>query len=197
MVTNVVERLWVDGPWRTVFLAREIRFFRRLCEVPPAARILEIGCGRGAGARLILRSFQPERVEAIDVDPDMVKRAKRWTRPRLASRLRFQVADAQALPFADGSMDVVVNFGIIHHLEDWRRGIREVARVLRPGGVFLFEEIYPALYAGFILRSVLVHPRKDRFDGPQYRAAIEGAGLRLVEGFRETKYTILGAAVRA
>jgi SAM-dependent methyltransferase len=196
MITNLVERLWVDGPWRTVFLAREIRFFKELCDVPPAARVLEVGCGRGAGARLILRSFRAEYVHAIDLDPAMVRRAKRWTRPRLAPRLGFQVADAQALPFGDGSMDVVVNFGIIHHLEDWRRGIREIARVLRPGGLFLFEEIYPALYAGFILRSVLVHPRVDRFDGPQYRAAIEGAGLHLVDGFRETKYTILGAAVR-
>lgn len=196
MITNVVERLWVDGPWRTAFLMGEIRFFQTLCEVPPAARILEVGCGRGAGARLILKSYSPDSVDAIDVDPAMVKRARRWTRPRLASRLRFEVADAQALPFGDGSMDAVFNFGIIHHLEDWRRGIAEIARVLRPGGVFLFEEIYPALYAGFILRSVLVHPRKDRFDGPQFRAALEEAGLHLAEGCHETKYRILGAAVR-
>jgi ubiquinone/menaquinone biosynthesis C-methylase UbiE len=196
MKTNAVERLWVDGPWRTAFIAGEIRFFKGLCEVPPAARILEVGCGRGAGARLILKSYDPERIHAIDVDPGMIRRAKRWTRRRLARRVDFQVADAQELPFADGCMDAVFSFGILHHLEDWRQGIREVARVPRPGGVFLFEEIYPALYAGFLLRRILVHPRIDRFDGPLYRAALEAAGLRLVEGYRETKYTILGAAIR-
>ncbi len=196
MKTNAVERLWVDGPWRTAFLAGEIRFLKRLCEVRPSGRILEVGCGRGAGARLILKSFRPARIHAIDVDPAMIRRAKRWTRARVASRVDFQVADAQALPFADGCMDAVFNFGIIHHLEDWRQGIREIARVLRPGGAFLFEEIYPALYAGFLLRHVLVHPRRDRFEGPQYRAALEAAGLRLAQGFRETRYTILGAAIR-
>jgi hypothetical protein len=53
-----------------------------------------------------------------------------------------------------------------------------------------------ALYAGFILRRVLVHPRHDRFHGPQYRAELEANGLRIVPGYRETKYTIVGAAVR-
>jgi ubiquinone/menaquinone biosynthesis C-methylase UbiE len=196
MKTNLVERLWVDGPWRIPFLAGEIRFFKGLCEVAAAARMLEVGCGRGAGARLILKHYGPKRLEAIDIDPDMIRRARRWTRPSLAQRLDFRVADAQELPFPDGCMDAVFNFGIIHHLEDWRRGIGEIARVLRPGGVFLFEEIYPALYAGFLLRRILAHPRQDRFAGPEYRAALEGSGLRLVKGCWETKYRILGAAIR-
>jgi ubiquinone/menaquinone biosynthesis C-methylase UbiE len=196
MKTNWVERLWIDGPWRIPFQAAEIRHFQRLRSIPPGGRALEIGCGRGAGARLILESFQPARVDAIDIDPAMIRRAQRGVTPRLAGRLDFRVADAQDLPFPTASMDAVFNFGILHHLEDWRKGIREIARVLKPGGVFCFEEIYPALYAGFILKWILVHPRHDRFDGLAYRQVVEGAGMDIIEGYHESKYSIVGVAVR-
>ncbi len=196
MKTNWVERLWIDGPWRIPFQVHEIRYFKNLCGIAPRARILEIGCGRGAGARMIRREYAPRRIDAIDIDPDMIRRAERHPGAAGDDSIHFQVADAQHLPFADRSMDAVFNFGIIHHLEDWRQGIREIARVLKPGGLFFFEEIFPALYAGFILRWVLVHPREDRFDGPQYRGELEAAGIRLMEGYRESRYTILGAGRR-
>lgn len=191
MKTNWVERLWIDGPFRVPFQRSEIKFFQTLHPLERPARALEIGCGRGVGARLILESFAPERLDAIDIDPDMIKRAMR----RADGRVYFQVADAESLPFADASMDAVFNFGIIHHLEDWERGIREIARVLKPGGAFYFEEIYPALYAGPVLRYVLVHPRENRFDGDGYRSAIRRAGLELVSGYHESRYTIVGAAL--
>jgi SAM-dependent methyltransferase len=196
MKTNWVERLWIDGPWRIPFQAAEIRHFQRLRPIAPGGHVLEIGCGRGVGARLVQKAYHPARVHGIDIDPDMVRRARRRVTPALAGVLSFQVADAQELPFPDASMDAVFNFGIIHHLEDWRRGIREIARVLKPGGAYCFEEIYPALYAGFILKWVLVHPRHDRFDGPMYRAEIARAGMDLLDGYTESKYSIVGTAVR-
>ncbi len=197
MKTNWAERVWIDGPWRIPFQAAEIALFKKLGASITGGRVLEVGCGRGVGARLILKAFRPSRVDGIDIDPDMIRRAERRVTPEVSERLAFRVADAERLPFPDRSMDAVFNFGIIHHLEDWRSGIREIARVLRPGGVFCFEEIFPALYAGFLLRRITVHPREDRFDGPEYRAALAAAGLALKEGCRETRYTIIGVAVRA
>jgi SAM-dependent methyltransferase len=93
-------------------------------------------------------------------------------------------------------MDAVFNFGIIHHLEDWRRGIGEIARVLRPGGTFYFEEIYPDLYANAVTRQLLAHPRRDRFGAEEYRGALERAGLGLGTGYRESRYRILGVATK-
>jgi ubiquinone/menaquinone biosynthesis C-methylase UbiE len=197
MKTNWVERLWIDGPWRIPFQAAEVRHFQRLRPVAPGARVLEIGCGRGVGARLVLKAYRPARLDAIDIDPDMIRRAERRLSPGLRETIRFQVADAQELPFPDASMDAVFNFGIVHHLEDWRKGIREIARVLKPGGAYCFEEIYPALYAGFILRWVLVHPRHDRFDGPAYRAVITEAGMEILDGSTESKYSIVAVAVKS
>jgi ubiquinone/menaquinone biosynthesis C-methylase UbiE len=193
--TNWIERIWVNGPFRIMTQKREVAAFRRLHPLQAQARVLEIGCGRGRGARLIEKAFFPSAIDAVDIDPHMIRLAERDQRRHGPRSGTFQVADAQSLPFPDASMDAVFNFGIIHHLEDWEAGIREVARVLKPGGVFYFEEIFPALYANFIFRLLLPHPRENRFDGPAYRAALERAGLSLKDGYRETRLTIVGACV--
>ncbi len=196
MKVNWVEAVWVNSPLRTLSQLREVAYFRRARGLAPGSRVLEIGCGRGVGVELIRRGFAPARVDGIDIDPAMVKRAERRRRRRSMADTAFRVADAQALPYADSCMDAVFNFGIIHHLEDWRRGIREIARVLKPGGSFYFEEIYPALYANAFWRHLLLHPRDDRFSGPQFRAQLEAAGLALVPGYRETRNRIVAVAVK-
>jgi ubiquinone/menaquinone biosynthesis C-methylase UbiE len=162
----------------------------------PGGRCLEIGCGHGAGARILLRAFQPARLDGLDVDPVMIRLACRRQSDWTVDRLLFLVGDAQQLPYADASIDAVFNFGIIHHLEDWEQGIREIARVLKSGGGFYFEEIYPALYANAITRRLLDHPTENRFHGPEYRAALQTEGLSLLPGYKESRFGILGVAVK-
>ena len=106
------------------------------------------------------------------------------------------VADAQDIPYPDESMDAVFNFGIIHHLEDWERGISEIARVLKKSGSFFFEEIYPPLYANFLFKRILVHPGNNRFYEKEFRSALKNSGLTLQTGYVENRFRILGVAVR-
>ena len=196
MKVNWAERLWVNSPLRFFIQQRETRFFKRLRNLEPGARCLEIGCGHGAGARIILKTFQPSRLDGLDVDPVMIRLASRRQPQWTIERLQFLVGDAQRLPYADGSMEAVFNYGIIHHLEDWEQGIREIVRVLKRGGGFYFEEIYPALYANVITRRLLEHPTENRFHGPEYRAALQNEGLRLLPGYKETRFAMLGVAVK-
>ena len=196
MIVNWAERLWVNSPLRFFIQQRETRFFKRLRNLEPGSRCLEIGCGHGAGARIILKTFQPSQVDALDVDPVMIRLASRRQPQWTVGRLQFLVGDAQRLPYADGSMEAVFNYGIIHHLEDWEQGIREIVRVLKRGGGFYFEEIYPALYANVITRRLLEHPTENRFHGPEYRAALQNEGLRLLPGYKETRFAMLGVAVK-
>jgi ubiquinone/menaquinone biosynthesis C-methylase UbiE len=196
MKVNWPERLWVNSPLRFFIQQRETRFFKRLRNLEPGARCLEIGCGHGAGARIILKTFQPSRLDGLDVDPVMIRLASRRQPQWTIDRLQFLVGDAQRLPYADGSMEAVFNYGIIHHLEDWEQGIREIVRVLKRGGGFYFEEIYPALYANVITRRLLEHPTENRFHGQEYRAALQKGGLRLLPGYKETRFAILGVAVK-
>lgn len=194
MKTNWPERMWVNSPVRLLIQEREALFFRKLRDLPPGGDCLEIGCGRGAAVPLIAKTFHPARIDALDLDPEMVRLARRRVGTGVAG-LAME-ADAQALPYRAGSFDAVFNFGILHHLEDWRGGLKEVSRVLRVGGRFYFEEIYAPLYANFLFRRLLAHPREDRFRGPGFRAALADAGLRLVEGFVENRFFILGTALK-
>ena len=196
MKVNWAERFWVNSPLRFLIQQRETRFFKRLRNLQPGARCLEIGCGHGAGARIIINAFQPAQLDGLDIDPLMIRLALRRQRKWTAKRLRFLVGDAQNLPYVDGSMDAVFNFGIIHHLENWRQGISEIARVLKSGGAFYFEEIYPPLYANPITRILLEHPTENRFHGPAYRDALQSEGLRLLPGYKESRFAILGVAVK-
>ena len=168
----------------------------------PGSACLEIGCGRGAAISLISRRFHPGRIDAIDIDPEMIRLAKGRKRRVEADQASspkglIMAADAQRLPYRANCLDAVFNFGIVHHLEDWRLGLEEIARVLKQGGKFYFEEIYSPLYANCLFRNFLAHPRENRFQGPQFRAALEGVGLHLLPGFRENRFAILGVAVKS
>ncbi|ORA31315.1 class I SAM-dependent methyltransferase [Mycobacterium aquaticum] len=96
--------------------------------------VLEIGSGSGdVAARL--RQAQPTlAITATDLDPVMVDAAAR----RLQSYpdVTVMAADATDLPFADDSFDAVISCLMLHHIVVWEQAVGEIARVLRPGGVF-------------------------------------------------------------
>jgi ubiquinone/menaquinone biosynthesis C-methylase UbiE len=138
---------------------------------------LELGCGRGVGAELILGRFGAAHVDGFDLDPRMVRRARRRLR-RYGGRARFWVGDATAIPVPDGAYDAVFDFGTIHHVPAWRQVVTEVRRVLAPGGRFYAEEILaPAIRRS---RLFFAHPQTGRFDAEQFEAALAQAGLTSV-----------------
>ena len=196
MKANWVEKLWINGPWRTVFIARNVRFFRTIHPLDEPVRVLDVGCGQGVGSRMVAGAFRARRVDAIDIDPLMIRRATRRLKSIPSGKIHFSVGDAEALPFEDESMDAVFDFGILHHLEDWQRGIREIARVLKPGGAFYFEEYFPASYEGPILRSILEHPTENRFDGVDFLSEVARSGMTVLDDARETKYIVLAVALK-
>ncbi len=196
MKVNWPERVWVNSPVRRFVQKQEMLFFKRLRGMEAGASCLEIGCGRGAAIVLIKRAFRPHRIHASDVDPEMIRRAVHEREARSEGDVIYLVADAQYLPYPDACMDAVFNYGILHHLENWELGIGELARVLKSGGGFYFEEIYPPLYANFLFRRILAHPKENRFHGAEYRAALKDAGLRLIPGCKESRFGILGVAVK-
>lgn len=193
MLVNWPERFFCNSVVRRLIQRRQAGQLRSMRPVAPGGDILEIGCGNGAGARIILEYFSPKSLHALDPDPAMLRLARK----RLAGTPAVVVeGDAQSLPFESSRFDAVFNFGIIHHLEDWRKGIAEVARVLKPGGAFYTEEIFAGLYANAFWRHIVAHPEHDRFQGPEFRAALEDNGLKLLPGYHESRLTMLGVAVK-
>lgn len=104
-------------------------------------RILDVGCGDGAVLRDFLRyGAKPDNLTGVDLLEDRIKVAR-----RLSPHLHFQVADARALPFADGSFDLALTFTLFSSLKDadLRKQIAsEIQRVLRPGAVILWYDFW-------------------------------------------------------
>jgi ubiquinone/menaquinone biosynthesis C-methylase UbiE len=196
MKVNWPERVWINSPVRAWVQRREIGFFKKARYLPSGSFCIEIGCGRGKGVELVQNAFHPRRVDGLDIDPLMIRLARKRLRGKTQGLSFFYIADAQDLPYPEACMDAVFNFGIIHHLENWEKGIQEIARVLLPGGLFYFEEIYPPLYANFVFRRLVDHPTENRFHGEQFRAALSAQGLRLLPGFKESRFGILGIAIK-
>ena len=94
-------------------------------------RALDLGTGTGKGARVVAERFPEAEVIGVDLAPRMVTEARRLLPPDLAGRVRFEVADASALPFPDGAFDLVVLLNMIPFFD-------ELARVTAPGGLVAF-----------------------------------------------------------
>jgi len=105
---------------------------------PGARDALEVGCGAGFVSSHLRRAYGLD-VTGTDNDLDMVEYARR--KRGEGPGIRFIQADSTALPFEDGSFDIVVAQNVLHHVKEWRPAAMEAARVLRKGGLFLFSDI--------------------------------------------------------
>ena len=118
---------------------------RTWADVPGKGRGLEIGAGTGANFR-----YYPERahVVATDVSPQMLQQAKGKTE-RLGTPLA--ACDAQALPFADATFDWVAETLVFCEVPDPVAGLREIRRVLKPGGrLVMLEHVRPSGWLGHL-----------------------------------------------
>ncbi|MGH9245984.1 MAG: class I SAM-dependent methyltransferase [Acidimicrobiales bacterium] len=180
MKLNTVEKALMNNPVRAALQRHyEAPLLRRLGGTVDGGRVLEVGCGRGAGTQIILDRFGAGHVTAFDLDPDMVERARHRLARHIPQRVALSVGDVTAIDATDGTYDAVFDFGIIHHVPDWRAALCEIRRVLKPDGRFLFEEVTRHALQRWSYRTFLEHPENDRFSGQEFVAACEQAGLRV------------------
>jgi len=196
MKLNWAERWVVNNPLRVIEQRLEIRLLKRMMSLTERGKILEVGCGRGAGAKLILKEFQSSSLYAMDLDLQMVQKAKAYLSRYEKGRVSLCVADVFKLPFKDRTLDAVFGFGVLHHVPDWRGGAAEIARVLKTGGVYFIEEIYPPAYQNFITKRLLLHPREDRFFSHDLRKTLKDVGLPIQNAIDFKRLGILGVAVK-
>jgi ubiquinone/menaquinone biosynthesis C-methylase UbiE len=109
----------------------------RQARLEPGLRVLDVGCGTGSLAVRMRRSNREVEVVGLDPDPKALAIARRKAE-RAGVALRFEQGYGDALPFGDASFDRVTSSLMLHHLDlATRRGmLREILRVLRPGGSF-------------------------------------------------------------
>ncbi|MGB7538773.1 MAG: methyltransferase domain-containing protein [Anaerolineales bacterium] len=109
--------------------------------LPPVNRILELGCGPGGlwgeNADRIPRGWE---ITLSDASPGMLEQA-RASLEAAGRPFRFEVIDAQSIPFPDGTFDAVIANHMLYHVPDRKKALREIRRVLRPGGRFFASTI--------------------------------------------------------
>lgn len=101
-------------------------------------KVLEVSCGHGGGSSYLVRSQHPASYTGLDLNPAGIRFCQK--RHRLPG-LDFVQGDAENLPFPDASFDVVLNVEASHHYPHFSKFLTEVARVLRPGGHFLYTDL--------------------------------------------------------
>ncbi|CAA9521977.1 MAG: hypothetical protein AVDCRST_MAG85-2951 [uncultured Solirubrobacteraceae bacterium] len=124
----------------------------RSLKLPVGARVLEVGCGRGIALPPLSQLCRPSRLVGLDIDEELLAAARSRADER-GIDVELVRGDVRALPFADRSFDVVVDFGTCYHVGHAERALSEIARVLDHGGRFVHETP---------LSQRLAHPVRSR-----------------------------------
>jgi ubiquinone/menaquinone biosynthesis C-methylase UbiE len=130
-------------------------------------RSLEIGAGTGYFTLNLMRAGLIEEATCTDISPGMLATLDANAR-RLGLEVHTVSADAERLPFADGSFDLVLGHAVLHHIPDLPRAFAEFARVLAPGGTLAFAG-EPSRYGDRLAR---VPKRAAGTVAPLWRAAL-------------------------
>jgi SAM-dependent methyltransferase len=120
------------GPTQFGNLDANLQFIGDTGILQPGMRILEIGSG--AGTLLSRLRAQGHDACGVEISADRLNEAHRWH-----GDLPIQQVHGTALPFADGAFDIVLSFDVFEHIPDSDAHLREVRRVLRPGGHYLIQ----------------------------------------------------------
>lgn len=139
--------------------------------------VLDVGCGTGRLLESAGRLWPGAKLVGVDASERMIAEARR--KHDGDARFMFEQRDASDLRLEDASFDVAFSTMSFHHWGDKAAGIREVARVLRPGGLFLLADVAPPLL--FMLRPLLNRGERADFRRPAaVRRLFEQGGLSVV-----------------
>ena len=181
MKLNRIEFLLMNNPLRANIQKRyELKILRKMSSIKNIDIALEIGCGNGNGTRLINKYFTPKKIIAIDLDEKMIDVAQKRNK---GSNFVFKVMDASKLDFPDNYFDTIFDFGIIHHISNWKDCIKELRRVLKPNGEIILEEVSIETFTlgiGKLCRKILDHPYESMYTSKEFTDYLIQTGFEIL-----------------
>jgi len=178
MLMNSIEYWAMNNPLRGLVQRQyEAPRLKRLSK-GTANNILEIGCGQGVGARIIYDLFSPQRYVGIDLDPRMIRRAQK--KVRALPNATFLEGDVTSLEYPNATFDLVIDFGIVHHVPNWREALAEVHRTLNIHGEFLFEDLPLETWErgiGIPFKRIADHPYDQMFRKQEFVDELKALGF--------------------
>jgi ubiquinone/menaquinone biosynthesis C-methylase UbiE len=132
----------IDNPFRRRFQPPDEMPLRHGIE--PGMRVLEVGPGNGRyTAATARRVGEAGQVIAIDIEPKMIERLNQRVQAEDLRNVTGRVADVYALPFDDNWFDAAYMIAVIGEIPEPARAMRDIHRVLKPGGTLAFSEFFP------------------------------------------------------
>ncbi len=162
---SIEEKHWWFAGRRQIIASFVDRICAKFADTQP--RILDVGCGTGANLEMLSEFGQ---AEGVDVSPE----ALTFCRQRGLERVRL--GTAEDLPYPDQSFDLVTGLDVVEHLDDDVAGLKEMKRVLRPGGRALV--FVPALMFLWGVQDDVSHHRR-RYTLAQIKQSFRDAGLEV------------------
>jgi len=145
-------------------------------------RILDIGAGEGKVADRVMKAAGGAEVYAVEPDEKRVASIKKEF-----PSLRSSVGGAESLPFDDSYFDKAYTTMALHHFADLDMALREIARVLKPGGSFVILEVEPSSGLGRLFRLFgrVIGEHMGMLTREQLQGRLEQAGFRVVRSSGE------------
>lgn len=185
MKLNVIEFAMMNNPLREYVQTKyELPILQKMTAIKKPENVLEIGCGSGHGTFLIQKIFNPGNITAIDLDQRMIEKAVK----RNLKNVSFKVMDASKLEFSDNQFDAIFDFGIIHHIPNWKDCIRELKRVLKNGGEIIIEDLSIDTFKtipGTFFKAILNHPYDVMYSQDEFVNHLQRSGFKLLN-FKES-----------
>lgn len=148
--------------------------------------VLEVGCGKGAGASLILEEFNPQTIKGIDFSDAQIKRAQKVNpRSMKNDRLSFQCAAAEKIPFRSFTFDKVLSVEAAQHFENLDGFFNEAYRILKPNGKIGVAAFFATSSQSFKPVSSMIQTVHDGIDKmypiQEIRKSLEHIGYKNIK----------------
>lgn len=178
---NKFEYLLENNPFRGYVREKvEVGRLRAMTDVGSIGHALHIACGNGEATQVILKHFSSARMTGVDRDGSVIADAREKYPDAMFD---FSVQDVTSLSFDDCQFDAVFDLADLHNYPNWKGGLAEVNRVLRPGGLFIMEELSLESFtfgAGKLFRALTDHPYDAMLTMEDFRDQALASGFEIL-----------------
>jgi ubiquinone/menaquinone biosynthesis C-methylase UbiE len=142
--------------------------------------LMDIGCGQGMALPILADRFRPQRMLAVDIDPGLVNQAVAVARQQTCL-VQTLTSSVLALDLPDRSVDAIFCHQLLHHVAQQERALRELYRVLAPGGILLVSESCESFINTWTVRWLFRHPPNVQRPARGFVQLVRQAGFMIDE----------------